>query len=166
MFPKTTAVLAFTTFCLLPAVPSADGANSEPVTAANAIIKRVTDAWNRSDGVAYGENYWPEAELGYALGNVIAGRSRIVQEHLKLWDGPFEGSHSEATIRRIRLVGSNHLLVDFDLTISWVHKAPPQNAAVVVKTHIEEILERRKGVWRILAAQNFFVTVPEPTAAP
>ncbi len=55
-------------FCLLPVIlvfPAIAGAVSqgEADAAAQAMVNRFADSWNRADGAAYGENYWPEAEL-------------------------------------------------------------------------------------------------------
>jgi hypothetical protein len=38
-------------------------ADDEAQAAATAMVNRFVDSWNRADGAAYGENYWPEAEL-------------------------------------------------------------------------------------------------------
>src|SRR5262245_48089830 len=140
-------------------------------TAANAMVDRFTDAWNCSDGAAYGENYWPEAELRYPVENVLRGRSAIIQEHVTLWAGPFKGSHADAKVRGVQLLDSNHILVDFDLVISWFHGAPLESTpnSPVVKANLRHVLEKRNGVWKVVSGQNSFaagresITAPRPT---
>ncbi|HEX5387105.1 MAG TPA: hypothetical protein VFW66_10420, partial [Gemmatimonadales bacterium] len=75
-----------------PAVPAEAGA------AAQAMVDRFVDSWNRADGAAYGKNYWPEAELVDPIGIISRGREAIVQEHVDLWAGPFKGSHIEGKV--------------------------------------------------------------------
>jgi hypothetical protein len=35
------------------------------------MVQRFSDPWNRADGVSYGENYWPEAELVDPSGMIV-----------------------------------------------------------------------------------------------
>jgi hypothetical protein len=67
----------------------------EAAVAAQAMVMRFVDSWNRADGAAYGEN---------------------------------PGS--------------------------------PADAAGVLHTHLKHVMERRHGVWKVLAAQNTFVARP------
>jgi hypothetical protein len=53
------------------------------------------------------------------------------------------------------LVDSNHLLVDFDLVISWQTPNSP-----VVKTHLKHMLEKRNSVWKVVSGQNSFAAAP------
>ena len=43
------------------ALAFADTSDKEALTAAKAMVQRFADSWNHAGGVAYGENYWPEA---------------------------------------------------------------------------------------------------------
>jgi uncharacterized protein (TIGR02246 family) len=151
MLKTASIVAAALSFLILPAVASAEPADIEAWTAANAMVGRVTDAWNCSDGAAYGENYWVEAELRYPVENVLHGQSAIIREHVNLWAGPFRGSHAVAKIRGIQLLDPNHALVDFDLVISWQAPNSP-----VVRTYLKHILENRNGIWKIVSGQNTF----------
>jgi len=94
---KTAGVLAFLTCWSFPLSLRRHETSLTGEIAARTIVEHLTDAWNGFNGAAYGMNFWPEAELGYPVGNVLTGRSAIVQEHLNLWAGPFKGSQSEAT---------------------------------------------------------------------
>jgi hypothetical protein len=61
---------------------AATPADSDANAASGAMVKRFTESWNRADGAAYGENYWPEAELIDPSGGIVNGQKAIVQEHL------------------------------------------------------------------------------------
>jgi uncharacterized protein (TIGR02246 family) len=131
--------------------------------AAQAMVTRFVDSWNRADGAAYGENYWPEAELVNPSGVISHGQAAIVQEHVELWAGIFKGSHISGKVRRIRMLGSTFMMVDFDAELSGVRQLPPgspADAAGVLHNHLKHIMERRDGAWKVLAAQNTFIALP------
>jgi uncharacterized protein (TIGR02246 family) len=132
----------------------------EAAVAAQAMVARFVDSWNRADGPAYGENYWPDAELVDPSGVISRGQAAIVQEHVELWANIFKGSHIAGKVRRIRMLGPTFMMVDFDAGLSGVRQLPPgspADAAGVLHNHLKHILERRHGVWKVLAAQNTFI---------
>jgi uncharacterized protein (TIGR02246 family) len=133
----------------------------EASVAAQAMVDRFVSSWNRADGAAYGENYWPDAELVDPSGVISNGRAAIVQEHVDLWAGLFKGSHVGGKVRRIRMLGSRFMLVDFDAELSGMRNLPPGSPADtsgVLRSHLKHVLEKRHGVWKVLAAQNTFVS--------
>lgn len=128
--------------------------------AAQAMVDRFVDSWNRADGTAYGENYWPDAELVNPSGVISHGQAAIVKEHVDLWAGIFKGSHIKGKVRRIRMLGPNFMMVDFDAELSGIRQLPPgspADAAGVVRNHLKHVMERRQGAWKVLAAQNTFI---------
>ena len=62
--------------------------------AAEAMMDRFVDAWNRADGDAYGQNYWTDAELVDPTGTIWSGRTAIAGMHVELWAGPFRAAIS------------------------------------------------------------------------
>jgi len=149
------AIVAFAIHVFAGSVPN------QAKAVADAMVNRFVESWNRADGASYGENYWPEAELVDPSGAIVTGRSAIVQEHLDLWAGIFKGSHATGKVRRIQMLGSKYMLVDFDVQVSGVRQLPPgspPNANGILRNHLKHILEKRNGVWRILSAQNTFIS--------
>jgi uncharacterized protein (TIGR02246 family) len=147
-------------FVLSGMVCSAQAVPDQARKAADAMLNRFLDSWNHADGQAYGENYWPEAELVDPSGAVVEGKAAIVQEHVDLWKGMFKGSHITGTVRRIRMLGPNHMMVDLDLQVSNVRQLPPGSPAYgdrVLRNHLKHILEKRNGAWKVIAAQNTFI---------
>jgi uncharacterized protein (TIGR02246 family) len=135
----------------------------EAAAAAHAMVQRFVDSWNRADGAAYGENYWPDAELVDPSGLISRGQAAVVQEHIDLWGGIFKGSHLKGSVRRIRMLGPTFMMVDFDTELFGIRQLPPgspADAAGVVRNHLKHILERREGAWKVLAAQNTFIAQP------
>jgi uncharacterized protein (TIGR02246 family) len=150
---------------VLAAVAAVDAQSAPPVPkeaslAAQAMVDRFVESWNQADGAAYGENYWPDAELVDPSGAISKGQAAIVQEHVDLWAGIFKGSHISGKVRRIRMLGPTFMMVDFDAEVSGVRHLPPgtpSDASGVLRNHLKHILERRHGVWKVVAAQNTFV---------
>jgi uncharacterized protein (TIGR02246 family) len=133
--------------------------------AAEAMRTRFIESWNHADGAAYGDGYWPDAELVDPTGQVWTGRAAIAQMHVDLWGGIFKGSRIGATVRTMRKLGPDVLLVDLDLELRDFQQRPPGSQADtcgVIRSHLKHILMQRQGFWRILSAQNTFVT-PGPT---
>ena len=135
--------------------------DAEAQAAAEATVRSFMDSWNRADGAAYGENYWPDAELVDPSGEIVDGRAAIAQEHVDLWAGIFKGSRMSATVRRVRRLDPNHIIVDFNTELSGIRQIPSgsqnQSSDNGIRTHLKHILEKRNGQWRVLAAQNTFI---------
>lgn len=143
------------------AIVFASLADNEAQTVARTMVNRFVDSWNCADGVAYGENYWPEAELVDPVGRIVNGQPAIIHEHVEMWTGPFKGSRATGKVRRIQMLGSNYMIIDFDVEVSGVHQPPPgspPNANGVLRNHLKHIMEKRNGSWKVLSAQNTFIT--------
>ena len=156
------SALAFAILTLIAAAPdasSATPADNDTKAAADAMVKRFADSWNRADGGAYGENYWPDAELVNPSGKVINGKSAIVQEHVDIWAGDLKGSRATGNVRRIQLLGPNYMIVDFDVQVTGFRKPPPGSLpnVKVLNNHLKHVMEKRNGVWKVLSAQNTFI---------
>jgi uncharacterized protein (TIGR02246 family) len=133
----------------------------EAKLACDATVSSFVDSWNRADGAAYGENYWPDAELVNPSGEVVDGRAAIAQEHVELWAGIFRSSRIAAKVRRVRRLDPNHIIVDFDAELSGIRELPSgsqnQGSNNVLRSHLKHILEKRNGQWKVLPAQNTFI---------
>jgi uncharacterized protein (TIGR02246 family) len=146
-------------FALALDASAASPVGDEAKAAADAMVNRFADSWNRVDGVAYGENYWPEAELVNPSGAVLSGQKAIVQEHVDIWAGILKGSRASGKVRRIQMLGPNYMIVDFDLQVSGFRQPPPGSPpdAKVLRGHLKHVMEKRNGVWKVLSAQNTFI---------
>jgi uncharacterized protein (TIGR02246 family) len=125
------------------------------------MLTRFVDSWNAADGLAYGEGYWDNAELVAPSGQISSGRRAIAQGHVDGWSGPLKGSRVAGRIRRIQRLGPDFLIVDLDMALTIVQDYPSAGIADdagVIRTHLKHVLAKRDGVWRILSAQNTFIT--------
>jgi uncharacterized protein (TIGR02246 family) len=103
--------------------------DEEQVGVADSMVKLFVDSWNSAAGAAYGEGYWPDAELVDPTGAIWSGRTAIAQMPIDLWAGPFKNSHVGATVRKLRRLGPDHVLVDLDLTLQGA-KGPPARCEI------------------------------------
>ncbi len=131
--------------------------DKEAQDAAEQTVHRFVDSWNRADGAAYGENYWPDAELVNPSGQIVSGRDAIAKEHVDLWASIFKGGHMEAKLRGVRRLDANHIIVDFDPVLTGIAQPPPGAKSNTIRTHLKHILEKRHGEWKVVAAQNTFI---------
>jgi uncharacterized protein (TIGR02246 family) len=137
----------------------------EDRAAAEAMRTRFVESWNQADCAAFGDGYWPDAELVDPSGCVWTGGAAITQTHVDLWGSIFKGSRIGATVRTMRKLGPDILLVDLDVELRDFQQCPPggqADARGVIRAHLKQIITQRQGFWRILSAQNTFVT-PGPT---
>jgi uncharacterized protein (TIGR02246 family) len=156
----TAACAILTLLAVIPVVSAATQADSAAKAASEAMVKRFADAWNHADGAAYGENYWPDAELVNPSGDILNGKAAIVKEHVDLWAGVLKGTHATGMVRKIQMLGANYMVVDFDLQVSGARQFPPgssPDANGVLRGHLKHVMEKRNGLWKVLSAQNTFI---------
>lgn len=138
---------------------------AEMRTAAEQLARTFTDTWNSQNGAAYGEAYWPDAELVDPTGQVWDGRDAIAAMHVRLWNGPARNTRVCAKVRRVRPIGIAAMVVDLEVDVAGFSPAPP-GAAVQhdgnVKARLKHVVEKRAGDWKIAASQNTFVAAMPP----
>jgi len=138
---------------------------AEMRTAAEQLARAFTDTWNSQNGEAYGEAYWPDAELVDPTGQVWDGRDAIAGMHVHLWNGTARNTQVTAQVRRVRPIGTEAMVVDLDVEVAGFSPAPPGAAVHAdgkVKAHLKHVVERHAGDWKIVASQNTFVAAKPP----
>jgi uncharacterized protein (TIGR02246 family) len=138
---------------------------TEMRSAAEQLARTFTDTWNCQNGVAYGEAYWPDAELVDPTGQVWDGREAIAAMHVDLWSGPARVTQVAATVRRVRPIGTDAMVVDLDVDVAGFSPAPPGaavHAGGKVKAHLKHVVEKRAGDWKVAASQNTFLAAMPP----
>lgn len=116
--------------------------------------------WNEKDGLAYGEAYWPDAELVDPTGTIWQGREAIADMHVALWSGPARGTTVSAFVRSIRSLSPTLAVVDLNVAVTGFSPAPPGAVADAngeVRTRLKHVIEQRGDEWKIVASQNTFV---------
>lgn len=138
---------------------------TEMRAAAEQLARTFANTWNGQDGQAYGEAYWPDAELVDPTGRVWDGRDAIAVMHVHLWNGPARDTQVSAAVRRVRPIGAEAMVVDLDVEVTGFSPPPPGAAADAngkVKAHLKHVVEKRAGDWKIAASQNTFVAAMPP----
>lgn len=110
---------------------------------------------------AYGEAYWPDAELVDPSGRISNGRAAIVQTHIDLWQRG--KSTARTAVRRVRGLSADLMVVDIVTTVRGFAQLPPGARADgegCVWSNLKHVAERRGGDWRIVASQNTFTAPP------
>lgn len=138
---------------------------AEMRAAAEQLAHTFTDTWNGRDGAAYGDAYWPDAELVDPTGQVWDGRGAIMAMHVQMWNGPARNTEVSTTVRRVRPIGTEAMVVDLDVDVAGFSPAPAGAAVHAdgkVKAHLKHVVEKRAGDWKIAASQNTFVAAMPP----
>ena len=136
----------------------ASASNEEQSAVGTRLANTFADTWNRRDGRAYGNAYWPDAELVDPSGQVWSGRGAIIQTHIDLWNGPAKATLMTAHVRRVRALSPSLLVVDIDTSATGF--APPPKGAPngIVQTRLKHVVQKRNGEWKIVSSQNTFIS--------
>lgn len=145
--------------------PQAHPMPSAGAAAVQAVFDRLTDAWNRGDGAAYGALFTADADYIDVTGTHTRGGAAIGRTHQFLFDGPLKGSRLGENGNIADAV--QFLAPDVALVIggggsrlAGQAEAPPDRQSVNTT-----VLVKRDGAWRIRAFQNNRVQ-PHPFGPP
>ena len=133
-------------------------ASSSQRLAAAQLAETFASSWNSRDGDAYGDAYWPDAELVDPSGQVWNGRVAIIQTHRDLWAGPARATQMTAVVRRVLALSPTLFVVDIDTSATGFFPPPPGAPNGVVETRLKHVVERRHGQWKIIRSQNTFLS--------
>ena len=151
--------------------------NRPPSTPDDEVTKAASDAvaafirsWNLAAAgdtrapTDYGDLYWADAELVDPSGRIWQGRPAVQQMHVDLWHTAFRGSEVKGTVRKVRRLSPTLMIADFDLDLALFKEAPSggKEANGVVKAHLKHVMEKRDGMWKVIAAQNTFYSDVSP----
>jgi uncharacterized protein (TIGR02246 family) len=148
------------------AVSAPSHADSPGGSAVRDSLERLAHAWNVSDAGAWAAEYWPDGELINILGAVLSGPGEVRDQTARILAGPFQGSHFAFTIRKLRDVGANTVIVETDVRVTGFRGLPPGIAPTQpgeLQTRMKHVYERRRSRWRIIASQNTaLIAAPPP----
>lgn len=100
---------------------------------------------------------WPDGELINILGAVLVGSGGVREQTKRILAGPFGGSRFTFTIRKVRSIGTEAMIVDTDIAVTGFRALPPGIAPTrpgELLTRMKHVYLRRHGQWRIIASQN------------
>ena len=122
------------------------------VAVAGRVVNNMMQAWRDHDGHAYAAEFWPDAEFVNIFGAVMKDQEEIATLHDRIMKGPLKERQPQMTIRRIRRLAPNVIIVDCTDTDA--------SKATQGVTRMKLILEMRGDVWHIVAGQNTGVRSP------
>jgi len=136
--------------------------NARPAdSAAVAAVAAAWDAaWNAGDGVAIGALFIDDGELINGRGGLVIGSATIRANHVSNLAGPFRGSHSQGTVRRITFLSENAAVLEVDNKLTGTFTLPgggiPTFPGMNLARH-KRVLVKRAGQWRTAAMQITFL---------
>ena len=137
---------------LLTVLSTQVSAQNEATAVANRILMNLMKAWNNHDGKAYAAEFWPDAEFINVFGGVMKDQQEIASRTDAIVKGALSGRQLEMTVRRVRQLAPNVIVIDSDDT--------DKSSATAVVTRFKLILGKRGDAWRAIAAQNTRVSTP------
>lgn len=157
MHPYVGAVLLVS--CLVPGAARAAGKDERARPVAEKIVNAMTAAFLAHDGDAYAAEFWPEAEFMNVFGQIVEGRQQIATLHNTVFRGALKDRVVHMDIRKIRQLAPNVIVVD----TTDSNSAKPDDRV----TRMKLILEKRQGMWHVIAGQNTPISTPAfETGAP
>ncbi len=124
------------------------------------VFDRLTDAWNRGDGAAYGALFTADADYIDVTGTHTRGGDAIGRTHQFLFDGPLRGSKLRGNDNIAD--AAQFLAPDVALVIGGgASRLAGQAEAPLDRQSVNTtVLVKRDGAWRIRAFQNNRVQSP------
>ncbi|WP_327587793.1 SgcJ/EcaC family oxidoreductase [Nonomuraea sp. NBC_00507] len=123
-------------------------AHTADTRAITAVLDRLTTAWNRGDGSAYGAQFTADATYITYVGTLYIGAQEIGDAHQVLFDSFLKGTNLASQTRSIRFTGPDTALV---ITRGDTYKGKPGK---LHKIQTYTLLRQPDGDWKIAAFQN------------
>ena len=128
------------------------------------IVRRLEDAWNAGDGMAFAEPFSEDADFVTIRGEHLRGRHAIGAGHAGIFRTIYAGSRNRYTIESSRLVRP-------DVALVHVHAVLDSPAGPLAGRHTARfslVVTRDQGEWSIAALHNTLEPVarPAPGSAP
>jgi uncharacterized protein (TIGR02246 family) len=119
-----------------------------PAAAITAVLDRLTDAWNRGDGAAYGAQFTSDATYITYVGTLYVGGQEIGHAHQVLFDSFLKDTRLAGQTVSIRVTGPDTAVV---ITRGATYKGKPGK---LDKIQTYTLARQGDGEWKIAAFQN------------
>jgi uncharacterized protein (TIGR02246 family) len=126
-------------------------------SALRAMLDEQAAAWNRRDALNWGQPFSEDADFVSIRGRVFCGRAAIIEQHARIFAGPFRGSRTHVEIRRMVQIAPGIVLVDATHEVTNFTFLPPSVTATsdgVLRTSMKYIAIGHSPRWEIVSAQN------------
>lgn len=125
---------------------------------AEALARRLQDAWNAADGAAYAAVFAEDADFVNIRGEWIHGRAEIAAGHQMIFDTIYKGSHNEVEVAAVRPLRDGVLLAHLRATMT----APGGPLKGTNHALMTVVLTQVQGEWLATAFHNTLVLPPPP----
>ncbi len=135
----------------------------ESEAAIRAAIARESDAWNAGDATAYAAEFAAEGTFTNILGMAFDGRQEFEDRHAEIFGSIFHGSRLTQTVRQLRCIASDVVVVECDTEVTGFAELPPTMAVWpdgALRTRLQQVFAHRDGTWWIEAYHNVTVSPP------
>jgi uncharacterized protein (TIGR02246 family) len=113
-------------------------------------------AWNQHDLTALGRQFHDDATFVSMAGSRMRGRAEIERQHAAVLAGPYRNATLHVEVDDARELAPGVIVAHLTAEIRDDDLAPGE----VRKALLTLVIERRAGLWRIIAAHNTAVVDP------
>jgi uncharacterized protein (TIGR02246 family) len=130
----------------------------EPSEVAGTIAERFAGAWNRHDMDEFALVFHDDASFVNVIGVHMRGRDEIRQGHARVHAGPYRSSSLVVEVEDARELAPNVVVALLSSQLEGDERAP----GVTRTSRFTVVIESRgPNDWKIAAAQNTFLPIPE-----
>jgi uncharacterized protein (TIGR02246 family) len=113
-------------------------------------------AWNQHDMTALGRQFHDDATFVSMAGSCMQGRAEIERQHATVLAGPYRNATLQVEVEDTRELAPGVIVARLRAEVRDDDLAPGE----VRKALLTLVIERRAGLWRIIAAHNTAVVAP------
>lgn len=127
---------------------------TKDIQAMRDLFSALSNAWNKGDGIAYGDCFTEDADYVTFMGQHLKGRKQIAEVHQMLFNGPLKGTFLESSLTievRPRFITSDVAIVHGIGEAKLPNSAEDLNERGSINTNI---LIKQNGKWKITAFHN------------
>ncbi|GIO16094.1 hypothetical protein J19TS2_56490 [Cohnella xylanilytica] len=128
--------------------------NQEDRKAIDELFARLSEAWNRADGEAYGLCFTEDADYVTFMGQRLKGRRQIADVHQMLFNGPLKGSMLKSSAEsgaELRFLSPEVAIVHAIGEAQLASPAQDPNDRGSINTNV---VVKAGGEWKITAFHN------------
>ena len=124
------------------------------------IVKKLEQAWNNGDSVAWIAQFLGDADFIHVLGGFFHGSRDIEHGHRTIFDTIYKGSHNRFQVEKVRFVRPDVAIVFILGNLTWYLNGKEQH----IQARPTLVAEKNSaGEWKIVVLQNTMIT---PSAVP
>ena len=117
---------------------------------ATAMMGRLEAAWNKADAAAFAAEFADDADFVNIRGDYASGRHAIAEGHAHIWGSIYAGSQVRYSLRQVRQLAPNVLLVHLDAELH-VPRGPLAGQTSALPSLV---LVSAEGGWKIASFHN------------